>query len=75
METWIHCLRSMKMFGETFSEVHYWLDQHWNLNPKDHSHREILHNEKGIELGVLKFGEEARKHIYLHLDDDGIEPK
>ncbi len=72
METWIHCLRSMQMYGETFSEVHYWLDSYWNLIPNDHSHREVLHNKKGIELGVLKFGEQARKHILLHLSDDEV---
>jgi len=75
MESWKHCLRSMRMYGESAEEVHYWLDQYWNMVDDDHSHRSILHNHKGVELGVLKFGEDARKHILLHLADDGIKLK
>ena len=73
METWVHALRSTRVYGEPALEVHLWLDQYWNLDPNDHTHRVVLHNEGGIEKGVKKFGEWARKHIELHIreDDEG----
>lgn len=72
METWIHSLRSMKEFGESAFEVHCWLDSYWNGEVGNHEHRSVFHNKEGIEKGVRKFGEWARKHIELHLEDDGV---
>ena len=70
METIRHMMSSMREFNEAAVEVHVWMDQFWNGDPEDHTHRKYLHNEKGIEEGVKKFGEWARKHLELHLKDD-----
>jgi len=70
METIWHAMKSMEKYGESAIEVHIWLDKYWNGEPDDHEHRKILHNEKGVEMGVKKFGEYARKHLELHIEDD-----
>ena len=63
-----HCKKSIELFGEDGAEYHHWIDQHFK--EKGFSHRNILHNENGIEQGVKIFGEKARKHLVQHLIDD-----
>ena len=72
METIQHAMKSMKEYGESAIEVHIWLDCYWNGDLTDHTHRTIRHNDWGLEEGIRKFGEWSRKHILLHLHDDGV---
>ena len=72
METIRHAYSSMQWYGVSALEVHVWLDQYWNGVEGDHSHRKILHNDDGVELGVAKFGEWARPHLLLHIYEDEV---
>jgi hypothetical protein len=66
-EKW-HSERSLRFFGETYSEVHAFLDRYFReFGP---SHRQLLHHKKGIELVVEIFGEDSRKHAEQHIIDD-----
>jgi hypothetical protein len=66
-EKW-HSERSLRFFGETYSEVHAFLDRFFRqFGP---SHRQLLHHKKGIELVVGIFGEDSRKHAEQHIIDD-----
>ena len=66
-----HCKSSMEHFGEDGAEYHKWLDQYAN-GPGAHDHRKVLHHQEGVEVGVMLFGERARKHFIQHLIDDGV---
>ena len=68
-----HCERSTELFGEPGGEYHKWLDQYAN-GPSAHEHRKVLHHKEGVEIGVMLFGDRARKHLEQHLMDDlGLE--
>lgn len=59
---------SRKTFGKPWLEVHRFLDQYF----PDFGmyHRIVLHHERGIDLVVAKFGEEARPIAEQHILDD-----
>jgi len=61
-----HCL---EILGKPWPEVHKWLD-HYFIQVRGMAHRILLHHQMGIELGVTKFGEDARAALELHITDD-----
>ncbi|WP_144004875.1 DUF6915 family protein [Solidesulfovibrio fructosivorans] len=61
-----HCL---KVLGSSFTEIHEWMDQYYEVIDNV-AHRVVLHHQYGIELGVSLFGEPARKALELHVVDD-----
>ncbi|SHJ18912.1 hypothetical protein SAMN02745165_01747 [Malonomonas rubra DSM 5091] len=56
-------------FGESWPEVHRFLDQYFDLT-RSMSHRVILHHRQGIELVVAVFGEAARGPAEQHIELD-----
>jgi hypothetical protein len=62
-----HCAHSQELFDEDGAEYHKWIDQYAKYG---YHHRQVLHNQEGIEIGVQLFGEKARKHLELHVRDD-----
>lgn len=64
-----HEVHSLKMLGKPWTEIHSWLDQYFVKTPGV-AHRVVLHHRLGIELGVAKFGEQARAALELHIQDD-----
>ncbi len=63
-----HELRSIKLFGEPFTEVHLWLDEFciYTMN-----HRGYRHNMRGLKFIEDKWGELARRAAEQHIADDG----
>jgi len=68
MKTNEHCKKSLELFNEEGKEYHKWIDSY--AEKFGWSHRKILHNKEGIEVGVMIFGEIARKHLQQHVKDD-----
>ena len=62
-----HCEKSLKLFGEEGKDYHTWLDSYKKLGWK---HRFVFHHKEGVEIGVILFGEQARKHLEQHIKDD-----
>lgn len=68
-----HVASSLRVFGQSFSFVHKFLDHYF----KEYSiaHRMLLHHKKGVDLVVAKFGEDARQPAEQHIIEDvGIVP-
>ena len=65
-----------KQFGNTFHDVHVFLDQFADEFP-GFAHRRLLHHRLGVELIVKKFGDTARPAAELHIrqDTDGVVPE
>jgi|GEM_PF-3287738 len=63
-----HEQRSLSIWGRKHTPIHLFLDQFF----KDYGqyHRVVLHHQKGVELVVQNFGEEARKPAEKHIYDD-----
>jgi hypothetical protein len=59
----------MEKFGESFAEVHAFLDQYYAQFPGT-NHRRLLHHKRGVELVVRKFGEAARGPTEQHVELD-----
>ena len=68
MRTEEHCQKSKEMFGNDGVEFHKWIDHY--CEKYGFSHRNILHHQEGIEIGVQIFGEVCRKHLEQHIKDD-----
>lgn len=68
MDNKLHCEKSLELFDEDGAQIHSWLDSYASV--QGWSHRMILHNKEGIEIGVMIFGEGARKHLTQHIMDD-----
>ncbi len=70
-----HKSACMEEFGQTFSELHLFLDS-YAIRFRGHNHRRLLHHQLGVELCVEKFGEKARKPAEQHiLIDLGFLPR
>lgn len=69
-----HCQDSIEKFGESFSEVHLWLDEFFE--EKGPKHRDIRHHEDGVEEVRKKWGDEAAEAAIDHIKADckGIVP-
>lgn len=70
-----HCDESLKVFGNSFAEVHLWLDELAGTPEYGFRHRKIRHNEAGIRLIGKLFGDDAlvaaRQHIISDLKQEG----
>lgn len=63
-----HIDRSRKAFGKPWIEVHRFLDQYFPQFGM--YHRIVLHHQRGIDLVVARFGEDARLVAEQHILDD-----
>ena len=62
-------------FGNSFAEVHEFLDQYAPAFP-DGQHRKFFHHRQGIALIAERFGPEAVKAAERHiLEDEGTIPE
>ena len=70
-----HCEESVKIFGNPFKEVHYWLDEFAGAPRIGMKHRKKRHHEAGIQQAIKIFGEiggqVARQHIISDLKEEG----
>ena len=69
-----HCQDSIEKFGESFEEVHLWLDEFFK--DKGPSHRDIRHHENGVEEVRKKWGDKAADVAIDHIKADckGVVP-
>jgi len=70
-----HCWESIALFGESYAEVHTWLDAFMGTPKYGMRHRRARHHEEGIKIVARMFGEKAaqaaRQHIISDLRLDG----
>jgi hypothetical protein len=70
-----HCEESVKLFGQSFEEVHRWLDELQGTPKYRMRHRRVRHHEAGIKQAINIFGEiggkVARQHIISDLKEEG----
>lgn len=70
----VHCADCQREMGEPFTEVHQWLDELFSMVGSDH--RDIRHNEKGIEKIRKMWGDRAAQAATIHImKDEGCIPK
>ena len=69
-----HCQDCMEKYGESFAEVHKWLDEFFE--EKGPKHRDIRHHEMGVEEIRKKWGDKAAEAAILHIKADckGVVP-
>ena len=64
--------------GESFKEVHYWLDEFHGKEPYGTRHRHLRHHLQGIEEIRRRWGDRAAQaaevHIRQDLDEEGWPP-
>ena len=63
-----HCADCMAELGQTFSEVHAFLDSHHR--ELGYSHRMVLHHSLGIEIVRRFFGEKGALAAEIHIRRD-----
>ena len=63
-----HCEITLEKFGIDGKVYHKWIDQYFREYGA--LHRDILHHEEGIEIGIQIFGEICRKILEQHIMDD-----
>ena len=70
-----HCKDCEKILGDRFEQVNMWLDELFELVGPDH--RDIRHNEKGIEKIKKMWGDKSAQAAEIHIkrDEHGIIPK
>jgi len=69
-----HCEDCVRELGEPFAEVHEWLDELFALVGSDH--RDIRHNEKGVEKSKKMWGDRAAQAAIIHIfRDEGCIPE
>jgi hypothetical protein len=70
-----HCHESITRFGQSFEEVHRWLDEFQGTPKYRMRHRRVRHHEAGIQEATALFGdvaaEAARQHIISDLKEEG----
>jgi len=70
----VHCQDCMDQLGDRFEQVNSWLDELFSLVGS--GHRDIRHNEKGVEKVRQMWGDEAAKAAEIHISkDEGCIPK
>jgi len=63
-----HCQDCIEKYGESFEEVHLWLDEFFGENgPK---HRDIRHHIDGVEEVRKKWGDREAEAAILHIKAD-----
>jgi hypothetical protein len=69
-----HCKDCMDQLGEPFENVNLWLDEYYAKFGS--SHREIRHNELGVEKVRDMWGDKAALAAEIHIKrDEGCIPK
>jgi len=69
-----HCEDCQRILGERFENVNGWLDELFEFVGSDH--RDIRHNEKGIEKVRKMWGDKAARAAEIHImRDEGRIPK
>ena len=63
-----HCADCMAELGQTYSEVHKFLDSYYG--ELGYSHRMVLHHSLGIEIVRRFFGENAALAAEIHIRRD-----
>lgn len=63
-----HCQQSITFFGESFEEVHRWLDEF--AGKTSFRHRRLRHHEKGIQQIIEMYGDKAGRAARLHIISD-----
>jgi len=63
-----HCADCKKELGDEFPKVHEWLDELWTLCGPDH--RDVRHNNLGVEKIRQKWGDKAAKAAEIHIMKD-----
>lgn len=70
-----HCIESTIHFGQSWPDVHTWLDEYAGRPPYGMRHRRKRHHESGIREAIQLFGEAAgpvaRQHIVSDLKQEG----
>ena len=64
----VHCQDCIRELGKPYEEVHKWLDELFTHVGSDH--RDIRHNEKGVEKIREMYGDEAAKAAEIHISKD-----
>jgi len=65
-----HCLKCQQVLGETFSEVHLWLDEYFGQCPYGTRHRHLRHHLQGIEEIRKRWGDRGAKAAEIHIRED-----
>lgn len=65
-----HCKRCREVLGESFEEVHQWLDEFHGKPLYGTRHRKLRHHWEGIEKVREIFGNLAVEAAKLHILDD-----
>ncbi len=60
-----HCVESARLFGNTFEEVHRWLDEFAGSPEYGFRHRKKRHHEAGIREAAVLFESEAAFEVVL----------
>ena len=70
-----HCADCARELGEPFQDVNTWLDELFDSIGPDH--RDVRHNERGVEKVRKMFGEKAAQAAIIHIKRDchGVVPK
>lgn len=70
-----HCEDCFRELGDRFEQVNEWLDELFAIAGADH--RDIRHNEKGVEKVRKMWGDKAAQAAEIHIkrDEHGIVPK
>lgn len=69
-----HCEDCYRELGDRFEEVNRWLDEWFRVVGPDH--RDLRHNERGVEKVRRKWGDKAAKAAEIHImKDEGCIPK
>ncbi len=65
-----HCLKSQQILGESFPEVHLWLDEFFGKPSYGSRHRYLRHHQEGIEEVKAKWGDRAAMAAEMHIRQD-----
>jgi len=65
-----HCKECECVLGESFEQVHVWLDEFAGKPPYGMKHRRVRHHEAGIQLVRQLWGEKAAEAARLHIVAD-----
>ncbi|MFC1850887.1 DUF6915 family protein, partial [candidate division CSSED10-310 bacterium] len=50
-----HCQESLKLFGESFEDMHRWFDEFAGTEQYGMRHRRVRHHEAGIKEAIRLF--------------------
>ena len=65
-----HCLKCQQILGESFPEVHLWLDEYFGKPPYGTRHRYLRHHRHGVEEIRKKWDDRAAKAAEIHICQD-----